>query len=443
MAAAAHAESINDAVSRSVLNNNARKAAIASVNAQGERVAIAQSDRGAIVQLFGEVAGEQVDDPASLSIEDNEDFKVARQLGIGVEFPLLDGMRTLNSVYREATLLDAEIIRLADETETLALNAVQAYVDVVRHRRVVEVAARNISVHQRIRDQVEQQVVGGSLPEADLLSADDKVLEARLARAEAQSSLSDALSNYQFIMGSPPRGGLSIGSGVRVPGSGSAVENTAVANSFQLQFAQKEIDALTYQEQIDDADFKPQVNLFAGADVGEDLDGSSGSESTLRAGVRLNWTLHQGKKRSATAARNRDLVMRAHYRKRQVEGEVRDFARRAWNSYRTSAERKSLLTQSVENSAAIAVAYSRDFDAAKRPLLQVLDAERDLFNLRVQLINAEAATVFQSYRVLAAQSTLARHFGLASAQRVLIPNYEDRVRAAPRQGFDVSTPDLQ
>ena len=73
----------------------------------------------------------------------------------------------------------------------------------------------------------------------------------------------------------------------------------------------------------------------------------------------------------------------------------------------------------------------------------MLDAERDLFNLRVQQINAEAAAAFQSSRILAAQSTLARHFGLSAANRALIPEYEARVKAAPRAGFDISTPDLQ
>ncbi|MDU8946660.1 TolC family protein [Ovoidimarina sediminis] len=439
----AFSETISEAVRRAVLNNNARKAAIASIEAQGNQVGIAQGARAPSIALFGEAAAETVDDPSSLSLADNDDLKLARQLSLGVEFPLLDGMRSLNAVYREATLLDAEIIRLSDETETLALNAVQAYIDVARHRRVVALADRNIRVHQRIRGQVEQQVVGGSLPEADLLSADDKVFEARLAKAEAEAALGNALSSFQFVVGTPPRGALSLTSNGVLPRSVAAAEAAAVANSFRLKVAQKEIEALTYKGKIDDAEWRPKVSLFAGAEVGHDLDGSSGHEETLRAGVRLNWTLHQGKKRAATAARNHDLVMRAHYRKKQMEGEVRDFVRRSWNTYRTSAERRGLLTRSVENSTQIAAAYSRDFEAAKRPLLQVLDAERDLFNLKVQLINAEAATAFQSYRVLAAQNTLARHFGLSAANRALIPNYEARVKAEPRKGFDISTPDLQ
>ena len=439
----AMSETISEAVRRAVLNNNARKAAIAAIEAQGNAVGIAQSERSANINLFGEAAAEKVDDPNSLSVADNDDFKFARQVAIGVELPLLDGMRSLNAVYREATLLDAEIIRMADETETLSLNAVQAYVDVYRHRQVVALAAQNIETHQRIRGQVAQQVVGGSLPEADLLSADDKVFEARLARAEAEAALANALSTFTFVVGSAPRGGLSLASNATLPRSAGSAEESAVANSFRLKVAQKEIDALTYKGKIDDAEWKPRVTLFAGAEVGEDLEGSSGRESSVAAGIRLNWTLHQGKKRAKTAARNHDLVMRAHYRKKQLEGEVRDFVRRAWNAYRTAQERRLLLTRSVQNSQQIAAAYARDFEAAKRPLLQVLDAERDLFNQRVQLVNAEAASAFQSYRVLAAQSTLARHFGLSPANRALIPNYEARVRAEPRAGFDVSTPDLQ
>lgn len=432
-------ETIRDAVRYALQNNNARKAAIEAIEAQGNQVAIAQGERRSTVQLFGEVAAERVDDPTSRFAGESDDFKLAREISLGVEYPLLDGMRSLNSVYREATLLDAEIIRLSDEMETLALNAVQAYVNVVRHRDVLRLARTNVAVHERIRAQVAQQVEAGKLPGSDLFRAEDKLLEARLARSEAESSLADSISSYQFLMGRSPTGAMSLSEAPKIPGSSASLERNAVANSFRLKSSQKEIDALTYQERIDDADWQPQLDFFAGARLGQDLDGTSGSESTLQAGVRLNWTLHKGGTRSATIARNRDLIMRAHYRRKQLEGEVRDFARRAWISYATALERRGLLDTAVETSAQLAEAYRGEFEAAKRPLLQVLEAERDLFNLRVRRVNADAAVAFQRYRVLAAQNTLAGHFGLAHAGHALTANYEDRAKSDPRKPFVVST----
>lgn len=440
---AARAETLTAAVTRAAHNSNARQAAVEAIKAQAQLVAIRQSERGARVELFGEIAAEIVDDPGTPAQASSNDPQIARQIGFGVEYTLLDGMRSLNAVYKEATLLDAEILRLADETETLALRVVQAFLDITRHSNIVREATRNVVVHERIARQVNQQVTLGKLSESDNFRAEEKVLEAKLAQAETNTSLSEAIAQFDFLTGSRPQGRLTIAKQVHLPSSRDAFVQRAVANNVQLQLAQSNIDALTYQKTIDAAEWKPRVNLFAGGFTGRNLDGARGNESNLGVGVRMNWTLHKGGARKATEARNRDLLMRAHYQKKQIEDEVRAFASQSWISFRAARERMALISQSVSKSTEIAEAYRREFAAAKRPLLQVLEAERDLFNLRVRQHNARAAVVFQQYKILAAQNTLSAHFGLAHAGRPMAANFQQRVKSAPRDRFDVSAPDLQ
>ncbi|MEM6308585.1 MAG: TolC family protein [Pseudomonadota bacterium] len=443
---AAHAwaaDNLASAVFNAVLNSDARNAAMASIDAQGRMITIAQGDRRAQVTMFGDVAVERVDNPGSLSVADNKDTKLARIVGVDVQINLLDGMRTYNRIFREATLMDAEIIRLSDATETLALNAIQAYIDVIRHRNIVTASRRNVSAHNRIAMQVADQVDAGKLSEADRFRANDKLLAAQLALAEAEGQLGDANSHFALIIGSRPSPNMSSNFHTHVPPSRSAMEAAAVSNSLQMKLADNDIQVQTYQGQIDDADWKPRLDAFASASVGRDRDGSSGPEDKIGAGLRLNWTLYKGGTRKATNARNKDLLMRAHYRKKQVESEVRDFARRAWNAYHSAQERKNLLDRSVSTNVRIVEAFRQEFEAAKRPLLQVLDAERALFNLRIRQVNATAATFYQGYRVLAAQSKLSDHFGLARAGRVLNAGYEAQARATPMGDFDVSAPPLE
>ena len=434
---------LSDAVFSAILNNSSYKAALAAIDAQSKMIAIAQADRRPSVVVFGETALERVDDPSSLSAADNLDTKLATLVGVDVTLNILDGLRTNNRIYREATLLDAEIIRLSDATETLALNAVQAYVDVVRHRGIVSTSQDNVVQHQRIARQVADQVNAGKLSEADRFRASDKLITARLALSEAQVQLADAQSEYLRIIGTHAPKHMSLHSHVRLPKSRDAMVSTAVAKSFELRLAENDISAQEYQDAIEQSEWKPSVEAFVGASAGEDLDGSSGSESRIAAGVRMNWILYRGGAKKATIARNRDLLMRAHYRKKQVETEVRDFARKVWNAHRAAVERKALLDQAVSTNVRIVEAFRAEFEAAKRPLLQVLDAERTLFNLQVRRINAAAAVAYQGHRVLAAQNTLSDHFGLARAGRALAPDFEQRVKAAPMGDFDVSAPPLE
>ncbi len=439
----AFADSLQNAVTQSLLNSNARNASIAAIEAQEKQVIITQSDRKPRVEIFAEVAQERIDDPNNLTVGDNDEFKLARGGGATVTYSLLDGMRSLNTLYREATLLDSEIIRLSDATETLALNAVQSYIDVVRHQNIAALSQQNIVVHERIVGQVEQQVTAGKLSEPDRFRANDKLLAAKLARSDAQAALADAIAQYELVIGVAPRGSMSIHGAVNLPGSRATLETNALTNSLQLKLARNDLKALTYQGAIDEADWKPRVDLFASADAGIDRGGSSDSDSRTAAGVRLNWTLHSQSKKSATIARNRDLQMRAHYQMKQLESEVRDFARRTWNQFRAVSERKALLDRTVSTNVRIVEEFRREFEAAKRPLLQVLDAERALFNQKVQRINAEANLAFQKYKILAAQNTLADHFGLAHAGRALEADFEQRVKSSPRGEFNVTVPPLE
>lgn len=439
----ARAESLREAVQRSFTNSDARKVAITSISAQNRQIAIAQAERGVTIDLSGEVAFEQVDDSTLDGTPGNGDTEFGRQVAVTLNYPLLDGMRSLNAVYREATLLDAEIIRLSDATETIALNAVQAYIDVYRRQQITDISRANIAVHRNIAEQVDRQVDAGKLSEPDRFQASDKLLAARLAHADAKASLGDAVSTYQFVIGTPPRGGVSLPGTPGAPGNRSSVEQSALQNSFLIRIAQKDIDALTYQSAIDAAVYQPQLNLFLRGSAEDDIEGTPGSETSLAAGVRLNWTLYKGNSRQATIARARDLQMRAHYRKKQVEDEVRNLARKSWNAYSAAVERKTILDRTVRNNQQIVAAFKREFEAAKRPLLQVLDAERALFNLKVRQANARAAVVYQRYRILAAQSRLARHFGLTPFGSTLDPSFETRVKAEPRGGFDITAPPLE
>lgn len=432
---------MRQAVTRALENSNARQVAIQAIKAQNRQVAISQGERGATIDVFGEIGSEYKDDRTVTPA--NQGTRLARQAGIGLSYPVWDGLRAVNQVFLDANILDADIIRLSDAAETIALNAVQAYIDVFRRRNIVIISEDNISVHVDIAEQVEQQVQAGRLSEPDRFQANDKLLAARLAHAEAKASLSDAISNYRLVVGSSPQGRLSVPALSAVPSSSNAVELAAVQNSFLLRLAQKDIDAFDYRELIDASDWKPQVDAFLRGGIETDYDGSDGTEDDIAAGLRFTWTLYRGGTKQNTIARIRDLKMRAFYRKKQVEDEVRDLARSSWNSYVAAVEQKRLLDATVFNNEKIVEAFGQEVLAAKRPLLEVLDAERSLFNLRVRRANAEAAVAFQQYRMLAAQSKLARHFGLSPYGSNLSADFEVRVRAEPRGDFDITATPLE
>ena len=76
-------------------------------------------------------------------------------------------------------------------------------------------------------------------------------------------------------------------------------------------------------------------------------------------------------------------------------------------------------------------------------MLDLLEVERARFNVEFEAVGAQAGLVFSTYRALAAQSLLARHFGLAKAELALEPSFQHRVKDNPTAIFNVAIEPLQ
>ena len=76
--------------------------------------------------------------------------------------------------------------------------------------------------------------------------------------------------------------------------------------------------------------------------------------------------------------------------------------------------------------------YRDELAAAKRSLIDLLEAERTVFNVKFQKASADAALTFSRYRMLAARSRLAEHFGVSPANVLFAPDYEQRALQSPK-----------
>lgn len=425
------AETLQSAVRNAVTNNPAQQAANADVRATLFEMLELRGEYQPEVFLFGEVGGQIVDNPSTLSAAENNTFKETAQIGIGVEYTLFDGYRRENLVYRNATRLDASILRQLDATETLALNAVEAYIDVIRLRELSRLAAENIGRHEEIALQIRDLVQLGRIPSSDGFLVDDRIAAARDAKLGIDQSLANAIARYERVVGRSPSGAMNVPGVKNVPKNLRALQNEAVRRSFRVRIVDKLAREAQFDAGIKEADRKPRVTLNAGLTYGKNRDGNLGNRSDAFVGVRMNWTLYNGRRPSQTAGLQ-ERIRKAELERRVAADEVRELAARTWNAYAKNAERSRLLDRQLRANIMIVRQYRDEITAAKRSLIDVLEAERAAFNARFQKISSDAALTFSKYQLLATRSQLAAHFGLAQSNAVFEANYEERARQSPR-----------
>ena len=443
VAAPLQAETLQSAVRSAISSNPAQKAARADTQASALELLELRREYMPRVTLNASLGGNVVNNPTSLSATDNGTTKLANQIGVSAELVLFDGHRRANLIYGNAARLDGSILRLLDASETMALNAVEAYVDVVRHAQLLHVAKSNVSRHQVIARQVRDLVSGGGLPESARLQVQDRVLAAQLAQTEVESALQNARDRYKSVIGHAPRGQMSLPTPGNLPRSRAALIQRAIANSADIRFANTQIQQRIADEGIAQSANKPRVSLNADLSAGNNLNGSSGRQTEAFLGLRLNWTLFEGGQEQRDAALA-TRVRQAHHNKASSERDVREIAARAWTTHQSAQQTLNLIAGQERANIALVRQYKDEFDAAQRTLLDVLEAERALFNIRFQRVSSEASVVFAKYRILAAQSRLASHFGARSANVALIPGYAGRAQTNARDVvFDTAIPALE
>lgn len=423
----ASAQSLSEAVRAALTSNPSARAADADVKASAQELLQLQEDYLPRVTLYGEAGGSYYDDPERLTVDENQDTLVAREVGVEARVTLFDGYARANRVYRNSARLDGAIFRLLDASETLALSAVQAYIDVHRHLQLLGVADANVARHVAIKRQVDELVDGGRLPSSAAFEVDERLLAARLARVEVEQALADARARYKSVVGREPGSALSVPDPGGLPASLETLTARAVGRSYRVRHADTVIRERTYEKGIVEADKLPEVSLRAGARYGVDRFGTEGEESDAFVGVRVDWELYAGGRKARSGA----LTERARQAMAERDESVRDvqeFAATAWNAYQSGIQRVILIEMRRKSAENVVLQYREEFRAGTRTLLDVLDAERTLFNVRFEEVSARAGLDFNEYRLLAAESRLAEHFGVRLSNAALDPNFETRAR---------------
>lgn len=436
------AESLKSAVQAALTTNPTLRAASAEARASAFDLLQLRGDYQPTLTATAEAGAQRIDEPSSSAGPNNGDTQFTRQASLEAELVLFDGYARANRVYANAARVDADIFRLLDASETMALNATEVYIDVYRHLLLQDVAKRNLTRHRQIAAQVSEAVSAGRLPLSDRLSAQSRVRAAQIALIDVEQAGSDAEARFARIVGRPRQGAMSLPQLHLHLKSLSDLQKTAIANSYRVRVAAKEIGQAEYDTRIVDAERAPRLSFNAGVTTGRNIDGGTGSETDAFVGLRMNWVIHKG---GRAAQRNAALAreQKAFAEQQIAVRDVRELATRTWNSLRANSERAQLLGIQAGINRRLVGQYREEFEAGKRSLLEVLDIERASFDVEFERISAEASLAFSRYRILAAQSLLAKHFGIARADTVLVPDFEDRALVKPTDVFKTTIPPLE
>ncbi|MBV2234853.1 MAG: TolC family outer membrane protein [Sterolibacterium sp.] len=333
-----------------------------------------------------------------------------RDLSLSLEQMLFDGGRTSNQVGKFNHMQRLRYAELLETSENQALETMRTYVDVLRYRTLHHLAAENYTHHRAVFEQIQQRTQSGVGRKVDQQQA-----QGRLALAESNllteaSNLHDVNARYQRIVGTLPPAQMAdvpeLNNGI--PESSNEALRKSYAQNPALIAAQENIMASQLDAKTHDSRFMPRLSLLAQQDVGKNLGGPTGRRDATSIGLRLNYNLYNG---GTDQAAQRQAIEQSYAAKETRDKVCRDVRQTLYISYNDVQRLKqqlNYLEQHMRSQEKALEAYYSQFDIGQRTLLDLLDAENEVFQAKRAFQNARFDYLLAMGRTHAAMGNLVK-----------------------------------
>ncbi|MCS6778753.1 MAG: TolC family outer membrane protein [Geminicoccaceae bacterium] len=331
--------------------------------------------------------------------------RTGRRIGIQARQNLYAGGATTAATSRAENLVRAERANLLALEQRVLLDGIDAYTAVWRDRAVLDLALNN---EQRLRRQLQatrDRFQVGEVARTDVAQAEARLSRARADVEAAKANLAGSVAFYQRVVGKEP-GRLARPARLTALPKSLAEARAMAANNPQVIAGTFALAAARDDVDVSFSSLLPSVDLVARAERQEEPQATLSWSRAATLGVTVTIPLYQG---GAEYARVRAARQTVEQRRNDLEAAHRTVQQNvaaAWDRLlAATAAIQALRAEVRANDIALQGVQEENLVGA-RTVLDVLDAEQELFSSRVNLVRAEREEILASFQLKAAVGEL-------------------------------------
>lgn len=416
IAGPARADTLREALMKAYQTNPTLTGARAQLRATDENVSIARSRRLPNVSATGGYT-ENVLTSNSLTAP-------SRQLGLGASLsvPIYQGGAVKNSILGADARVESGRATLRDTEASLFSQVVAAYMDVIRDEAIVSLNQQQVKVLGVNVQATTDRFNVGDLTRTDVAQSQARLASARGQLEAAQAQLITSRENYVRLVGEAP-GVLEPPPPLpNLPDSPDIATTTALDHNPSLLAAKRARDAARYDTAVARAGRMPKLSAVGTTNystylgsLGSGIPGVSVKQSATTAGVGIQASipLFQGGLVGAQVRQSQARESQAIEAIIATERSIIAQTRAAYASWRASNELIQSSQMAVEANTLSLEGVRAENSVGNRTILDILNAEQELLNSKVQLVTARRNAYVAGFTLLAAMGQAeARDLGL-------------------------------
>ncbi|MCK5040786.1 MAG: TolC family outer membrane protein [Sphingomonadales bacterium] len=401
----ASAESLRDALASAYTSNP---------DLLAQRAALRATDEGVVRATSGFLPTLSANSQISRSRTDNDliDLDPTRNstdtyfYSARVDQSLFSGFQSINGRKEARSFVEAgRALLLSSEQQTL-LNAVTAYMDVVRDEAVLRLTSNNVQVLARQLQASRDRFRVGEITRTDVAQSEARFEGSKAAQISSEANLASSRAVYRQVIGNTP-GTLDQPPALpAMPADVDSAIEIAIEENPQIAVAYYNEKAAGHAISRNQGSLLPQIGAFASISRNEGIDRQIlGLDDTnvsvvKTVGIQAQWQLYQGGAEYSDVRRAKQQRSQRRLEMVSADRQVRADVRSTYEQYRASVSTiQSNQTQVRANEIALE-GVRQEAAVGSRTTLDVLDAEQELLDARVNLVRAERNRYVAGFQVL-------------------------------------------
>ena len=333
---------------------------------------------------------------------------------ITMRYNLWDAGGKSNRKRAAKSRVKGQTAKVKDFTEIVASEMVSAYVGVLRHRSLVDLARENVAKGEELTTIVSLQVEKGKAASVDNALASSRLEKARADLEGYMGDLKSSEIRFAKLTG-------------HVPGDLEVVElrtepaledeqialNEGLANHPAIIAATEQMNAIDAEAAAAKETYRPRFDLELSYVNERNANGVLGDDDDYQAKVIVSYDLYAGGRDVARAKRDQFLADASRYDLDNVKLDIQEEIQLAFSGLQTTSKNLVHLSKQIEADDKILSAYTSQLQIGRRTPLDVFVVQDSLFQSRIKERDTFYQKIVAQHQLLSAMGQLNQSLGMS------------------------------
>jgi outer membrane protein len=298
--------------------------------------------------------------------------------------------------------IEAQRRRYQTSEQTVLLQAITSYLNVIRGSAIVTLRENNVNVLKAHLNSNQVQYDLRRRTNADLAQAKSRLAKGQADLATATATYDKAVSVYLQIVGLAPENLTMPSFDYALPKSVEDIEDIALKNHPNVLAADFAVMAAKTEIDVKQAARAPNLALsgsIADSSVNNKVDANS---ETVTSTVTLTLTvpIFQTGSEFADVRIARKALRQRMFDLDQSRRVVRDNARQSWEDMISARVRMTALEAQISAAEIALTGVTKELEVGRRTVLDVLDSEQELLDAKVNLATAKRDFMVSRFTIM-------------------------------------------